>query len=336
MSNINSAANSGAPGVRHVTIDAHHSGQRLDNFLMAQFRGAPRSLIYRILRKGEVRVNKGRASASQRLKTGDVVRLPPLRMAADHPRPKIPTAWIEQLENAIIHEDDCLLVINKPPGLAVHGGSGVPFGVIDILRASRGKAAMLELAHRLDRDTSGCLLLAKSREVLLNLQAQMKSEGTADKRYRAVVKGRFKRGKGRDGEVLVDAPLRKNTLKGGERMVLIDPNGKPAQTVFRLLEARDSASLVEAQLLTGRTHQVRVHASHLGHPIVGDNKYGDAPLNREIRKPAGGKGFSGMALHAASLRIAHPISGVIQTYKAPLPESWQPLLDQFQLKKPAD
>jgi len=321
-----------ASSVRHVTIDARHAGQRLDNFLLNVFRGAPRSLIYRILRKGEVRVNKGRATAKQRLVAGDVVRLPPVRLDATADAGKPPEERIQRLKACVLHEDDCLLVLNKPAGLAVHRGSGVNWGVIDLLRASRGEAQMLELVHRLDRDTSGCLLLAKSREALLALQAQMGANGEAEKRYWAVVHGHFDRRITGKTPLRVEAPLQKNQLQGGERMVRVDRGGKPASTTFRRLHCRERASLIEARLHTGRTHQVRVHAAYVGHPIVGDDKYGDTALNKSLRQS--GPRFKGMALHAASLVIRHPISDTEQRFDAPLPETWRALLAYLDLPWP--
>ncbi|MGC9456047.1 MAG: RluA family pseudouridine synthase [Halothiobacillaceae bacterium] len=321
-------------GVRHVTIDARNDGQRLDNFLLAVFRGVPRSLVYRILRKGEVRVNRKRAKANQRLKTGDLVRLPPVRQGSESPSVAPPPAQVEKLTSAILHEDDCLVVLNKPPGLAVHRGSGVGYGVIDLLRAGQPQDDMLELVHRLDRDTSGCLLLARSRDALLGLQAQMGEDGGATKRYWAIVggdaAGRLKPGETR----CVNLPLRKNSLRGGERMVEVDTaRGKPARTDFRCLATGGDAALLEATLHTGRTHQVRVHAAALGMPIVGDEKYGNELFDKPLR--AAPARFRGMALHAVSLAVNHPATGVRQHFSAPPPPAWEALANTLGISLPA-
>ncbi|MFP4272484.1 MAG: RluA family pseudouridine synthase [Halothiobacillaceae bacterium] len=326
-------ASDSATAVRHVTIDERNDGQRLDNFLLAVFRGAPRSLVYRILRKGEVRVNRKRAKASQRLQHGDLVRLPPVRLGPDAPAVPIPAAQIARVTASILHEDNALIVLNKPPGLAVHRGSGVGYGVIDLLRAERGADEPLELVHRLDRETSGCLLLAKSRSALLRLQAQMGEAGGAEKRYWAIVSGQAERVFAAGASRSVTLPLRKNTLRGGERMVQVDHReGKPARTDFRCLTAGPRAALLEATLHTGRTHQVRVHAASLGLPIVGDDKYGDADFDRAIR--AEPTGFRGMALHAATLAIDHPETGIRQHFSAPVPERWGRLADELGIALP--
>lgn len=261
--------------VRYLVIDPEFAGQRIDNYLMRILRGVPRSYVYRILRRGEVRVNKGRISARYRLTAGDRIRIPPVHSTAQRIA-KPDDRLLSRLDRSIICEDDRLLALNKPSGLAVHGGSGLNYGAIEALRALRPGDRHLELVHRLDRDTSGCLLISKRRSALRILHELMRGSGM-DKRYLALLAGTWPR----DREE-VDAPLLKNTLKSGERLVRVDPRGKRALTRFRVLQRYPGAMLVEARLLTGRTHQIRVHAAHLGTPIIGDEKYGDAAVNREI------------------------------------------------------
>ena len=282
--------------VRVVEVKPDFQGQRIDNFLMTYLKGAPRTFIYRILRRGEVRVNKGRIKASYRVQAGDQVRIPPMRL----PEPK---AGIEpgeglkrRLEESILYEDKRFLVINKPSGVAVHGGSGVSYGLIEALRSLRPHEHHLELVHRLDRDTSGCLLISKKRSALRILHELMR-ENRIDKRYWALLAGQCE-WKTR----MVDAALRKNTLKGGERIVRVDADGKPAKTRFRCLRRFRDATLVEAHLLTGRTHQIRVHVASMGHPVLGDVKYGDEPSNRTMKV----KGLRRLFLHAATLRFRWP------------------------------
>ncbi len=277
--------------VRQVVVETGYQGQRLDNFLLAMLKGVPKSRVYRIVRKGEVRVNKGRTKVSYRLQEGDVVRIPPVRVA-DREEPVRPgTKTMDALEQSIIYEDKRLLVLNKPSGLAVHGGSGLKFGVIEALRFARPGEKELELVHRLDRATSGCLMVAKRRSALRTLHELLRSNGV-DKRYLALVAGRWKR----DRET-VDAPLAKNMIQGGERVVRVDPEGKEALTRFRVLERFPDVTLVEAELMTGRTHQLRVHLAHLGTPILGDEKYGNSLANRRLKK----QGLKRLFLHAKSL-----------------------------------
>ena len=264
------------PAVQWVDISAEEAGQRIDNFLHRYLKGVPKSRIYRLLRKGEVRVNKGRAKPEYRIQCGDQVRIPPLRMAASgDPGPAVKEAG--RLLDAVLYEDERLLGLNKPAGMAVHGGSGLSFGVIEALRALRPAAPYLELVHRLDRDTSGCLLIAKRRSELRTLHELLRN-GLVEKRYLLLVQGEWLQ-----GQHEVNAALKKNLLRGGERLVQIDPDGKEALTCFRLLEAYPGASLLEAELKTGRTHQIRVHAAHTGHPLAGDEKYGDSDFNRQMR-----------------------------------------------------
>ena len=264
------------PAVQWVDISAEEAGQRIDNFLHRYLKGVPKSRIYRLLRKGEVRVNKGRAKPEYRIQRGDQVRIPPLRMATSaDPGPAAKRAG--RLLDAVLYEDERLLVLNKPAGMAVHGGSGLSFGVIEALRALRPEAPYLELVHRLDRDTSGCLLVAKRRSELRTLHELLRN-GQVEKRYLLLVQGEWLQ-----GQHEVKAALKKNLLRGGERLVQIDPDGKEARTCFRLLESYPRARLLEAELKTGRTHQIRVHAAYTGHPLAGDEKYGDSDFNRQMR-----------------------------------------------------
>ncbi len=307
-------------GVQFVKISRDLAGQRIDNFLLNRLKGAPRSLIYRILRRGEVRVNKGRTKPDYRLKAGDTLRIPPVRLPE---RRKVTPGErvLAQLERAIIHEDRQLLILNKPSGLAVHGGSGMNYGVIEGLRALRPDAPYLELVHRLDRDTSGCLLIAKKRSALRRLHELLRNN-EIDKRYLALVKGQWQGGKR-----TVDAPLRKNVLRSGERIVRVDDTGKAARSVMRPLATADTASLIEIKLETGRTHQARVHAATIGYPIAGDEKYGDRNFNQLLRT----MGLKRLFLHARALTFRlnenEPAISVI----APMPEELQQLLQKLEL-----
>ncbi len=296
---------------RKVEIDEHSAGQRVDNFLLTELKGVPRTLVYRILRSGEVRINSGRAKPADRLAVGDVVRIPPLRLPAAT-APMVAGEGLQQaVESAILYEDDHLLVLNKPAGLAVHGGSGVSLGVIETLRQSRPDARFLELVHRLDRDTSGCLVLAKKRSALLALQRQLRAEGDDEgmgKIYLALVRGRW-----RGRQHRIEAPLHKNQLSSGERVVRVSREGKASITEFEVMERFADCSLVEATLLTGRTHQIRVHCQHAGHPVAGDPKYGDEAFNRAIR----GRGLKRMFLHAARLEFSHPADDRAMHIEAP-------------------
>jgi 23S rRNA pseudouridine955/2504/2580 synthase len=275
-------------------VDEERAGQRIDNFLLASLKGVPKSRIYRMLRKGEVRVNKGRIKAHYRLKSGDAVRIPPVRMAEPEALVSPGTRVLQRIESSIIAEEKGFLLLNKPTGIAVHGGSGLKYGVIEALRMLRPDAPYLELAHRLDRDTSGCLLIAKRRSVLRELHRLLREKGM-DKRYLALVKGQWQ-----GGERKVDAPLLKNTVKSGERIVRVSDEGKPAVSIFRPVTIFADASLVEVSLLTGRTHQIRVHAASIGHPIVGDEKYGDEAFNHQMKH----YGVRRLFLHARSLAFS--------------------------------
>ncbi len=308
-------------GVEMVEISADLAGQRLDNFLLSRLKGAPRSLIYRIVRRGEVRVNKGRIRPEYRLKAGDTVRIPPLRLAPRSAPARPAERVLRQLEAAILYEDDRLLILNKPSGLAVHGGSGLSFGVIEGLRALRPAAPYLELVHRLDRETSGCLLIAKKRSALRRLHELLR-HNRIDKRYLALVKGTW-----RGGQRQVTAPLLKNVLRSGERMVRVDPAGKPASSVFRPLAVGQTASLMEVKLETGRTHQVRVHAASQKHPIAGDDKYGDDDFNRQLREV----GLKRLFLHARALRFQLTEGEAAIEVSAPLNDELHQVLHNLKL-----
>jgi 23S rRNA pseudouridine955/2504/2580 synthase len=293
-------------------VDAGRSGQRLDNFLLAILKGVPRTHVYRLLRKGEVRVNKGRARADYRLEEGDVVRIPPVRRGESTGRELASRAvaggrfdWLEQ---RVLFEDEHLLVLDKPAGLAVHGGSGVSVGLIEALRELRPQNPFLELAHRLDRDTSGCLLIAKSRKALTRLHELLRS-GSLDKYYLALVAGPW-----RGGTRRVDAALEKTRPTAGERRVAVDAEGKESASEFRPVEKFAAATLIEIHLLTGRMHQARVHAAHIGHPIAGDEKYGDPGFNRDLRE----HGLTRLFLHAVRLEFRHPLTGAAVRVEAPL------------------
>lgn len=304
----------GNKSVTHVVIGEEQQGQRLDNFLIRHCKGVPKSHIYRILRSGEVRVNSRRVDATYRLVDGDNLRIPPIRVAE---RPEVAAEEVakQRIDLPILFEDEALLAIDKPEGVAVHGGSGVSFGVIEALRRQRPQAKFLELAHRLDRETSGILLVGKKRLALTALHDMFREHGEgADKRYLVLVKGRWM-----NNTQHVKLPLHKYLTESGERRVSIDPGGKPSHTVFRLLARWQEASLLEAQLKTGRTHQIRVHLAHLGFPILGDEKYGDFAHNKALRKD----GLKRMALHAWRMAFRHPLSGTPLELKAPLPDSLQ-------------
>ncbi len=306
---------------REFLVDDSHAGQRIDNFLSARLKGLPRARIYRILRRGEVRVNRGRVRQHYRLRIGDVVRVPPVRLAPGASRSEPTRAARERIEEAVLYERAGLIVVDKPAGMAVHGGSGVRHGVIEALRAARPADRMLELVHRLDRETSGCLMLAARRAVLTGLHAELRA-GSVEKRYLALLTGRW-----RGGARCVDAPLVKNQLRSGERVVRVDPSGKAAQTRFEPLAVGDAYTLVRALPATGRTHQIRVHAASLGMPIAGDAKYGDRGRDRAARDAGLGRLF----LHASQLRLCHPADGTPVDVKAPLPAELAAVLERLGL-----
>ena len=300
-----------------MEIGPNEDGQRLDNFLLRELKGVPRSRIYRLLRKGEVRLNKKRCKPSDRLAEGDQVRIPPVRVS-ENSQPIGPGQSLRALLNAsILFEDDALLVIDKPSGLAVHGGSGISAGVIENLRAMRPDDRFLELVHRLDRDTSGCLILARSRAALVQLHEQLR-DGGVDKYYLALTQGKWP-----NAVKEVNAPLQKNELNSGERIVRVQKDGKASRTYFEIVERFSDSTLVKAKLDTGRTHQIRVHTQLTGHPILGDEKYGDKAENQRLQK----MGLKRLFLHAATLSFTHPISGERITLDAPLPADLQNLLD---------
>lgn len=307
------------PQVRHVRAGPGDAGQRIDNFLLKHLSGVPKSHVYRLLRSGQVRINGGRAKPERKLEEGDEVRVPPVRMAEKGEPVRPPDEVLNRLREAVIHEDAHYLAINKPAGYASHSGSGVAYGVIETARAW-GRHEFLELAHRLDRDTSGVLLLAKSRPALLRAQRAFK-HGLAEKRYFALLIGRW-RGEARE----VDAALVRSQLKGGERYVEIDEDdGKPARSRFTPQARFRDATLCEVEIFSGRTHQIRVHATALGHPVAGDRKYGD----REVQRPLRERGLRRMFLHSHLLKL--PAEGEFPKLllSAPLPEDLRDFLNRL-------
>lgn len=314
------------PVVQWLDIDESSEGQRLDNYLIKTLKGAPKTFVYRIIRSGEVRVNKARASAHTKLHLGDVVRLPPVRLAVE---PEIPVN-IPSREFPIIFEDDALLVINKPAGVAVHGGSGVSSGVIEQLRQARPTAKFLELVHRLDKETSGVLLIAKKRSALTTLQAAFRDR-TAHKTYAAMAAGQWP-----VSRKVIDIPLHKYHNAEGERRVRVvapdHPDGQRAITLVKVMRQYRQAALLDVTIKTGRTHQIRVHLLNEGHPIIGDDKYGDFALNKSFARGSAVQGakFERMFLHAKQLRINHPVSGDEMCLAAPLPAECQALLDALE------
>jgi 23S rRNA pseudouridine955/2504/2580 synthase len=299
------AARPDAAQVRHITVSNEYAGQRIDNFLIRELKGVPKTHVYRIVRSGEVRVNGGRVKAETKLSAGDDVRLPPVRVAAPVHR-----QLTGEFPHEIVWEDDHLIAINKLAGVAVHGGSGISFGVIEQLRMARPNAPFLELVHRLDRDTSGVLLIAKTRVALVGMHETLRDK-SGDKRYLVAVKGEWV-----NDRQHVKVPLAKYTRPDGERRVEVNADdGQFAHTIFNLLERGANMSLLEAELKTGRTHQIRVHCQHSGFPIAGDDKYGDAAWNKQLK--AGG--FKRMFLHAKSFTFVHPVTNVETTVEAPLP-----------------
>jgi 23S rRNA pseudouridine955/2504/2580 synthase len=302
--------------VTRAQVTDEEAGQRLDNYLLRICKGVPKSHVYRILRSGEVRVNKKRADASYRLVLGDELRIPPVRIAER--APTTDDGAMIRADLPLLFEDEALLAIDKPAGIAVHGGSGVSFGVIEALRRQRPLAKFLELAHRLDRETSGILLVGKKRSALVKLHDMFRDGGrSADKRYLVLVSGRWM-----DKSRNVRLPLHKYLLENGERRVRVSEDGKPSHTIFRLVERWERFSLLEAQLKTGRTHQIRVHLAHLGFPIAGDEKYGDFSLNKSLAK----EGLKRMFLHAWKMSFPHPLNDERMALEAPLPEALEGFL----------
>ncbi|QOL15082.1 23S rRNA pseudouridine(955/2504/2580) synthase RluC [Dickeya dianthicola] len=297
------------PTVQFLTVSAEEAGQRIDNFLRTRLKGVPKSMIYRILRKGEVRVNKKRIKPEYKLLDGDELRIPPVRQSErEESAVSASLDKVSALADCILYEDDYLLLLNKPSGTAVHGGSGLSFGVIEALRALRPEARFLELVHRLDRDTSGVLLVAKKRSALRSLHEQLRSKGM-QKDYLALVRGQWQ-----SHCKAVQAPLLKNVLQSGERIVRVNNEGKPSETLFKVEERFDCATLVRASPVTGRTHQIRVHAQYAGHPIAFDDRYGD----REFDAQLAGTGLKRLFLHAQALRFEHPHTGETLRIEAPL------------------
>jgi len=314
---IEASAGAAAPQVQRITVDEESAGQRLDNFLLRLLKGVPKTHVYRVIRSGEVRINKGRASADTRVAAGDEIRVPPVRL------PEKPVLNVPAREFPLLFEDEHLLAIDKPAGVAVHGGSGVSSGVIEQLRKARPGAKFLELVHRLDKETSGVLLLAKKRSALVALQDQFRARDTG-KHYQALVAGAWPK-----NLKVIDQPLHKTLDAAGERHVKVvspaNEDGRRSITLIHRMTAHGDFTLLDIALKTGRTHQIRVHLAHAGHPIVGDPKYGDFALNKQVAKQFH---FARMFLHARELSFDHPASGQRCTLSAPLPPDCETLLRQ--------
>ncbi|GAB2517188.1 RluA family pseudouridine synthase [Lysobacter humi (ex Lee et al. 2017)] len=309
-----------ASGARTVRVPDDRDGQRLDNFLLGQLKGAPRSLVYKLVRSGQVRVNGGRAKAERKLEAGDEVRIPPVRLQEEGAKAPPAKGLLEALDAAIVFEDARLLALNKPSGVASHGGSGISYGAIEALRALR-PGQPLELVHRLDRDTSGLLVVAKKRSALTELQALMREEGGIAKRYLALLVGRMP-----DGTMSVDAPLHVGLRQGGERHVQVNAAGKPSLSHIRVLERRGGHSYCEVRIETGRTHQIRVHSSHIGHAVAGDDKYGAPEVNRRLREQVG---LKRLFLHASTLEFALDGGRAPYLLNAPLAPELVDVLDRL-------
>jgi len=309
--------------VQFIEVDAEYAGQRIDNFLLTRLKGVPKSAIYKVLRKGEVRVNKGRIKPEYKLAAGDVVRVPPMVVAGENEPVSVKLTMVKTLESHILFEDNELIVLNKPSGMAVHGGSGLQFGAIEALRALRPQAKFMELVHRLDRDTSGCLLIAKKRSILTALHEQLRDK-VVEKKYWALVAGQW------DAKVKkVTEPLKKNTLQSGERIVRVDENdGKPSETRFKILQRYAEGTLLEAFPVTGRTHQIRVHTACKGHPIACDDKYGDNAFTAEMNA----LGLNRLFLHAKLISFNHPVKGERLTFEAPLDKPLAAVLEKLTRK----
>ncbi|OOF27454.1 23S rRNA pseudouridine(955/2504/2580) synthase RluC [Salinivibrio sp. IB872] len=309
------------PKVRFIEIDDDIAGQRIDNFLRNQLKNVPKSMIYRVLRKGEVRVNKKRIKPEYKLQAGDLIRVPPIRLPErdEQVAPSTKLDKVAELENCILYEDDHLLVLNKPSGTAVHGGSGLQFGAIEAMRALRPKARFLELVHRIDRDTSGILLIAKKRSALRHLQAQFR-EKTVRKDYYALVMGEWPAKQRK-----VTAPLLKNEVNS---IVRVNPNGKPSETRFKVIERFAEATLVQASPVTGRTHQIRVHAQYMGHPLAWDDRYGDPRFDAYTKQV----GLNRLFLHAAKIRFVHPGREEAMDLDAPMEAKLQRALEGLRKK----
>jgi len=307
------AKNDKHSGARLVTVDEDSAGRRLDNFLLSELKGLPRTRIYSMIRKGEVRVNKGRKKAAYKVMAGDAVRIPPVNTAAA--KAKSAGNAVGHLEPQIIHEDDAILVIDKPSGLAVHGGSGISLGLIETLRHARPDCRYMELVHRLDRDTSGLLLIAKKRSALRKLHEAFRN-GDVDKRYESLLLGQWE-----GGERLVDMPLVVEHRKNGERHVSPGEGGKPARTRFVPRDYFSDYVFVDIELFTGRTHQIRAHGAAIGHPVAGDQRYGDSELDPPD--------LTRLFLHAAELSFEHPVTAKQVSFRAPLERSLQGVVDRL-------
>jgi 23S rRNA pseudouridine955/2504/2580 synthase len=305
--------------VQYLLVQEEFAGQRIDNYLMARLKGVPKSRIYRMLRSGEVRVNKKRAQPAYRIQEKDNIRVPPVHLGEKASLVPPNEATRMSLAKRILYEDESLLILNKPSGMSVHGGSTVRMGIIEALRTMYPKLPQLELAHRLDSDTSGCLVLAKKRSILRELHALLR-EGQVRKIYWALAKGQLT-----PADHRVEAPLQKYHLKGGERLVKVHPEGKASLTVFSPLEFYTQATLVEVRLFTGRTHQIRVHAQHLGHPLAGDERYGDPDFNQSLRK----KGLKRLFLHSKSIEFVLPTRAKHICVEAPLDEDLAEVLKKL-------
>lgn len=312
------------PQVSLVVVNADHTGQRIDNFLLARLKGVPKSYIYRILRKGDVRVNKKRIRPDYKLAENDVIRVPPVRVAEKNAAPvPVQIDRVKQLECHILYEDDDLLAINKPSGMAVHGGSEVSFGVIEAFRALRPKACFLELVHRIDKETSGILIIAKKRSVLHELHKQFRLK-QVQKDYLALVRGIWP-----SSCKMVSVPLLKNHLKSGERVVKVNNEGKYSQTRFMVEERFAFATLINASPVTGRTHQIRVHTQYEGHPIALDRRYGDRAFDEKL----GFTGIKRLFLHAVRLQLIHPRTEQKMTLTAPMDENLKECLQKLREQK---
>ncbi|MDO6762181.1 23S rRNA pseudouridine(955/2504/2580) synthase RluC [Agarivorans sp. 1_MG-2023] len=306
--------------VQMVTVSDDEAGQRIDNFLLKRLKGVPKSRIYRILRKGEVRVNKKRVKPEYKVVGSDIVRIPPIRVAEETGLPSNKLNQVVQLEQHIVYEDDCLLVINKPSGMAVHGGSGLSFGVIEALRSLRQDCRYLELVHRIDRDTSGLLVVAKKRSALREMHRQLR-EKVVQKDYLTLVHGQWPK-----STKTVDAPLRKNAVASGERIVIVDhQEGKASLTRYRIERRFADMTLMKASPVTGRTHQIRVHSQYEGHSIAGDDKY----TSRELLSEAASQGLNRLFLHAWQIRFTHPATEKEMHLTAPLESSLKSYLDKL-------
>lgn len=305
--------------IQYLTVLAEQAGQRLDNYLVSRLKGLPKSRLYRIIRKGELRVNKKRVKVDYRLQENDIIRIPPLRLAAPAEKPVLHKRFAENLKASILFENKDFLVLDKPSGIAVHGGSGIQLGIIEALRTLYPQQKYLELVHRLDRETSGCLLIAKKSSILKELHHLLR-EGQMTKTYTALVCGHWPKLKKK-----IDAPLLKNQLKSGERLVFVDPRGKASLTKFRPIRYFSKVTLIEALPVSGRTHQIRVHTQYAGHPIIGDEKYGDKTMNKVIQN----LGCSRLFLHASRLSFTLSSTKQFFDFHAPLPTALADCLTQL-------